>query len=153
MKISALDEYVIRFCLRLASCGEDAMTAQQVAEAEDVSPQYARKVLGLLARNRLIESVRGKQGGYRLPKATKALPVGDIVKSVYPQQSQLCNYCDKFSGREADCIHHEECSVRPVWKAVSQAVEGVLAKITLVDLLQTEDMVGHQLQIKPDPSH
>ena len=141
MKISALDEYVIRFCLRLASRGEGEMSAQQVAEAEDVSPQYARKVLGLLARAKMVESVRGKNGGYRLPSSTATLPVATLIKSVYPEQNELCNYCEKFAGHEADCIHHQECSVRPVWKAVSQAVEGVLEHVTLADLLQREAMV------------
>ena len=51
-------------------------------------------------------------------------------------------FCDHFSGDGDNCTHSlAACSVRALWGQVQQAVDQVLAKTTLDDLLRQ----GHAL--------
>ncbi|MCB0366666.1 MAG: Rrf2 family transcriptional regulator [Bdellovibrionaceae bacterium] len=141
MTISALDEYSIRICLRLATCDKSPLSAAEVAEMEDVSPEYARKVLTSLVHGGLVKSVRGKQGGYVLSSPPPSTFLSDILKAVHPEKEEICNYCEKFRGHESDCVLSEECTLRPVWQAVSDAIEGVLGQMSLADLMKSENQV------------
>ncbi|MCC7405343.1 MAG: Rrf2 family transcriptional regulator [Bdellovibrionales bacterium] len=145
MTISALDEYSIRFCLRLAACGKSHLAAAEIAEAEGVSIDYARKVLNLMTRTRILEPVRGQKGGYRLSSPPQSINLADILRAVHPEKGELCNYCEKFKGHETDCVLHAECSLRPVWQAVSDTVTSLLETVTLADLMKNERALGRVL--------
>jgi DNA-binding IscR family transcriptional regulator len=45
-------------------------------------------------------------------------------------------FCDDHSGQAPICTRSVDCSVRSLWRAVQIAVDQVLAKATLRDLLQ-----------------
>ena len=47
-------------------------------------------------------------------------------------------FCDGHSGLERLCTHMPDCSIRSVWRMVQQAVDQLLGKLTLKDLLKTE---------------
>ncbi|MCB0386098.1 MAG: Rrf2 family transcriptional regulator [Bdellovibrionales bacterium] len=145
MTISAMDEYSIRFCLRLATCDKSPLSAGELAEWEDVSAEYARKVLAVLVHAGLVKSVRGKQGGYALKSPPGSTSLSDILKAVHPEKEEICNYCEKFRGHESDCVLSSECSLRPVWQAVSDAVERVLGQMSLADLMKSEAQVTRLL--------
>ena len=67
MKISAQEEYGLRCLLQLAQSGDKgSATLPEIAAAEGLSVPYAAKLLSVLRQAGLIESVRGRSGGYRL---------------------------------------------------------------------------------------
>ena len=67
MKITAQEEYGLRCLLRLARAeGEHAaLTIPEIAAAEGLSVPYVAKLLAVLRQAGLIESARGRAGGYR----------------------------------------------------------------------------------------
>src|SRR5438552_17051411 len=67
MKITSLEEYGLRCLLRLAGAGDgQSSTIPEIATAEGLSAPYVAKLLSILRQGGLIESVRGRSGGYRL---------------------------------------------------------------------------------------
>ncbi len=47
-------------------------------------------------------------------------------------------FCDHFTGAEETCSHTSvDCSIRGLWMRVQEAVDGVLSRTSLQDLLDT----------------
>jgi DNA-binding IscR family transcriptional regulator len=61
-------------------------------------------------------------------------------------------FCDSHSGQAAVCTRSVDCSVRSLWRAVQVAVDGVLSKATLRDLLQNEEDMNSWVRTIPGPS-
>src|SRR5437879_11704598 len=77
MKITSQEEYGLRCLLRLASAGEgQSLTIPEIATAEGMSAPYVAKLLSLLRQRGLIESVRGRSGGYSLAETPADLSLG-----------------------------------------------------------------------------
>ena len=70
MKLTVKLDYACRAMTQLAKryeCGL-ASSIDQVAEAEEIQAKYLAQILSDLRQGRLVESRRGKQGGYLLSK-------------------------------------------------------------------------------------
>ena len=78
MKISSQEEYGLRCLMRLARVGQsESLSIPEIAVGEGLSQPYVGKLLAVLRQAGIIESVRGRTGGYRL-----AMPPEDITLGV-----------------------------------------------------------------------
>ena len=59
------------------------------------------------------------------------------------------DFCDSHAGQVAICTRSVDCSVRSLWRAVQVAVDQVLAKATLRDLLQNEEEMNTWVRTIP----
>ena len=48
-------------------------------------------------------------------------------------------FCEKYSGKEDECAHTVNCSIRSLWKAVQTVVDQVLTSTSLKDLIRSEE--------------
>ena len=55
---------------------------QMVSEATGVPVEYLRKLMGRLARARIIRSIRGRNGGFELGRAGAKVTVLDIIEAL-----------------------------------------------------------------------
>jgi Rrf2 family protein len=135
VKISAQEEYGVRCLLQIGRRGEGAsLTIPEISRAEGISSHYAAKLLGVLRRGGLIKSVRGQSGGYTLARPLREITVGEAV-AVLGGRLYHPDFCDSHVGGEVVCAHTVECSIRSLWRNVQHAVDQVLGKTTLEDLL------------------
>src|SRR4051794_9601159 len=141
MKISAQEEYGLRCLLRLARAGEgQSLTIPEIASAESLSPAYVGKLLGVLRQAGLIESVRGRAGGYHLAKPADEIRLGGVMLVLGEPLFDDPSYCEKHAGPETDgpCVHHEGCTLRGLWQTLEQWMRHVLDSVTLADLLNND---------------
>ena len=81
MKITAQEEYGLRCLLRLAEAPDGhSLTIPEMATVEGLSPAYTAKILAGLRQAGLIESVRGRTGGYRLARNPTDIGLGSVLK-------------------------------------------------------------------------
>lgn len=140
MKITAQEEYGLRCILQLArqeseAPGGGVMLVRDIAEREGLSLAYVEKLLWMLSRSGIVESVRGPKGGYRLTRSCTEISIGEIMRVLggVPSQDEICS---QFTGNQDTCVHHGECGLRPVWVSISDFVHSVFDKIPLSTLLQ-----------------
>jgi DNA-binding IscR family transcriptional regulator len=50
-------------------------------------------------------------------------------------------FCDIHAGTEIICTHSIDCSIRSLWRTIQTLLDNVLEKITLKDLIGTEEQV------------
>jgi len=149
MKITAQEEYGLRCLLRFARAGrEQALTIPEVAEAERLSVPYVGKLLAILRQGGLIESTRGRGGGYRLAAAPADVGVGSVLLVLGEPLFDDPDYCRRHAGTESDgrCVHRDGCSLRGLWQALEHWMRRVLDRITLADLLRDEGRVPELLR-------
>ncbi|MGH9897327.1 MAG: Rrf2 family transcriptional regulator, partial [Pyrinomonadaceae bacterium] len=69
MKVSSQEEYGLRCLLQLAGLrGKDFLTLAQIAQREGLSVSNAGKLLWILNKAGLVQSIRGTKGGYQLAR-------------------------------------------------------------------------------------
>jgi Rrf2 family iron-sulfur cluster assembly transcriptional regulator len=140
MKLSAQEEYGLRCLLRLGMERAPAasLTIAELSRLEGISAPNVAKMLRLLRRGGLVRSVRGKDGGYILARAADQIGVGEAL-AVLGGRIFDTRFCERHSGAAAACTHLPDCSIRSVWRRLQEAVDGVLDRLTLKDLLRSEE--------------
>ncbi len=150
MKLSANEEYGLRCLVRLAyaAYAGQGLTIPEISQAEGVSTAYAAKILRALRKGGFVKAARGKEGGHTLARPAEEVVIGDVMNALGGRLFES-DFCDSHSGQVAICTRSVDCSVRSLWRAVQVAVDGVLSKTTLRDLLQNEEEMNSWVRTIP----
>jgi len=149
MKITAQEEYGLRCLLRLARAGSgQSLTIPEIASAEGLSGPYVAKLLAVLRQAGLIESVRGRAGGYRFARNAAEVGLGSVLMALGEPLFADPSYCQRHAGTETDghCVHESGCTLRGLWQTLEQWIRHTLDQVTLADLLQSERRITELLQ-------
>jgi len=154
MHISAVEEYGLRCVLQLASLeAGSTIAASQIAEREGLSVQYASKIMHLFRKAGLVKASRGIQGGFCLSKNAKQIVLKEVFAALR-EEKQDTNFCSQYKGHSENCVHLQNCSVRPVWEILTGYFDNVLEKITLADLanneIESRKRIEHFAKIEAD---
>ena len=142
MKLSAQEEYGLRCLLTLARAeAGSSLTIPQIAESERISGPNVAKLLRGLKRGGFVVALRGQSGGYALARPATQINVGDALACLGGRIFDA-GFCGRHSSATRGCGHNSDCSVRSVWRLVQRAVDDVLGRLTLADLLVEENGVA-----------
>ena len=131
LRLSKKADYALMAMKHLATRQDAAScSAREIAEAYEIPPELLAKVLQRLVRSRLLVSVQGTRGGYRLGRTPSTIPVADVIQAVDgPLTVTAC------SDEDHNCEQYSKCSIRdPLWKIRGRIVEA-LATVSVADLL------------------
>jgi len=147
MKITAQEEYGLRILLRIAACKEaEGMSIPKLTEAEGIGPHYVAKLTRILRLEGFINSTPGNKGGYILAKPAKEIIINDVLKSLggalYDKK-----FCGSHSGVLNLCVNSIDCSSRSLWKMIQFTVDQLLDKITLADLVKSDETPPARLEL------
>src|SRR5262245_50100999 len=132
LRLSKKADYALMAMKHLAMRQDAAScSAREIAEAYEIPLELLAKVLQRLVRSRLLVSVQGTRGGYRLGRPATAIPVADVIQAMDgPLTVTAC------SDDDHNCEQYSKCSIRdPLWKIRSRIVEA-LATVSVADLME-----------------
>jgi len=152
MKLSAQEEYGLRCLLRLGARGDGAsLTIPEISRTEGISPEYVAKLMRILRRGGLVTSARGATGGYSLSRPPEQITAGEALTLLGGRLFES-DFCDRHAGAETLCTHSIDCSIRSLWQALQTAVDQVLMRTTLRDLICSEpEMVSLMTELARTP--
>ena len=132
MMISTRGRYALRVLLDLAENRNDGYPAmKKVAERQGLSLKYIERIMPVLSKNRYVEGVHGKGGGYRLAKDPKEYRVGDILRLTEGDLALVtCLECDA-----KPCERAGNCKTLPMWTEFYNIANNYFDGITLADLM------------------
>jgi Rrf2 family protein len=82
MRLTKSTSHAIRILIDCARAGGDGLVKVAVlSERLDITPQNVFKIVNLLAKEKLIEAVRGRNGGVRLARPPEQIRIGDVVRA------------------------------------------------------------------------
>lgn len=138
MKITAQEEYGLRCIMHLARkpFGE-TVNVRIIAEREGLSVAYVEKLLYLLNRAGLTESVRGAQGGYRLAHPAEEITLMQVLEALGGMLTPD-SLCTQFAGDREVCVHHGGCDLHSVWSFVTDYLSVIFSRVTLKHLAEGE---------------
>ncbi|MEO5716699.1 MAG: Rrf2 family transcriptional regulator [Luteolibacter sp.] len=130
MKISQKLEYACRAMAQLAKYhdGRTLTRLEDLAQREAVSGNFLVQILNDLRRAGLIESRRGKAGGYLLGRASNQITLRQVVEAVDPALLQVSVAMDGDSGQ----------TVKRAWEQVSTSLKQSLDQITVENLASNQ---------------
>ena len=131
LRLSKKADYALMSMKHLA-CRHEAggsSSAREIAESYEIPLELLAKVLQRLVRARLLVSVQGTRGGYRLGRAATTISVADVIQAVDgPVTVTAC------SPDDHRCEQYSKCSIRdPLWKIRGRILE-TLTRVTVADL-------------------
>jgi Rrf2 family protein len=139
VRISAKTDYAVRAAVELAAAesavaaaggsGNGLITAEAIAEAQDIPLRFLLNILADLRRDGLVSSRRGTEGGWRLARPASAITVADIIRAI---DGPLAN----VAGLRPEQLDYTGTAqpLRDLWIALRFSIRDVLEKVTLGDL-------------------
>lgn len=146
MKFSTQEEYGLRCLLQIARAQGKSLTIPEISEAEGLSEANVAKLLRILRMGGFIHSERGRDGGYTLSMEPEGIVLGNVLAALGGRIIED-DFCEKHSGVKRFCIHSVDCTVITVWENVQRAIDDVLFKTKLSDLLPTSTKEPDLVQV------
>lgn len=122
----------MRVMIDLAEQGEKSFVPlKDIVARQRISRKYAEAIMTELSKHGLVESERGKSGGYRLNRSPKNYVVGEILRAT---EGTLAPVACLEDGA-APCDYTKGCRTLPLWKELNYLVGSFLDAVTLESLL------------------
>jgi Rrf2 family protein len=129
VRISAKADYAVRAAVELAAAGDRALTAETIAQSQEIPLQFLHKILHEMRRARLVISQRGRDGGQRLGRPAGEITVADVLRAMEGPLADV-------RGQPPESIHYVGSAepLQDVWIALRTNVRAVLEGVSLADL-------------------
>lgn len=138
MKLTLYTDYSLRVLIYLASMQSDRLcNIQEISDVYGISKNHLMKVINNLGRIGVIETVRGRNGGFRLAVEPKDVNIGKLVRQT-EDGFQLVDCMNP--DHPSPCILTNYCGLTHVFREAMGAFLQVLDKYTVADIVRTPEM-------------
>lgn len=135
MNVTSKGRYALHIMIDLAQHTEDGfISLKTISDRTQLSMKYLEMIVGNLKKAELVQSTRGKEGGYKLVKAPSEYSVGEILHCIEDNLAPVS--CIKRG--EIQCDHSGGCLTVPMWKELDDITNAYLDTVNLEDLLTGE---------------
>ena len=135
MRLTTKGRYAVTAMLDLAIHAiEGPVSLADISERQEISLSYLEQIFARLRQNKLVSSVRGPGGGYRLCRDRQEISVVQIIDAV--NESIDSTNC----GGQGNCQRGEQCLTHQLWCDLSEQIHLFLAGITLAHLIEKREV-------------
>ena len=133
MELNTRGRYAVMAMADLAKHGgERAIALPEIAERQQLSEAYLGQIFAQLRQAGLVESLRGRGGGYQLARPASEIMVADVMFAV-DEQTRMTRCA---IGSNVGCVGEERCLTHGLWAALSRHIQGFLSDISLEDVVR-----------------
>ena len=133
MMVSTKGRYALRVLIDIAMHPqEEYVSLKGIAQRQDVSMKYIETIVSTLAKAGILESLRGKNGGYRLKEKPSKCTVASVLKLTEGTLAPVA--CLNSCGKD-ECNRTDKCLTLPMWQKLDEIVNDYLESVTLADLI------------------
>jgi len=128
VKLSVKSDYAARAVIGLArhfQSGE-ALKVDELAAAQNIPANYLVQILIELKAQKIVKSLRGKEGGYLLARPPADITLGDVLRSVHGQVFDTPALSDPQCPPE----------LRAAWKKLQTALDQTADSISFQQLVE-----------------
>ncbi|MDQ0319227.1 Rrf2 family iron-responsive transcriptional regulator [Pararhizobium capsulatum DSM 1112] len=147
MRLTKQTNYAVRMLMYCAANDGHLSRIPEIARAYGVSELFLFKILQPLNKAGLVETVRGRNGGVRLPRPADQITLFDIVKVT--EDSFAMAEC--FEAGEIDCPLVDSCGLNAALRKALNAFFEVLQRYTIDDLVKARPQINFLLGLEAAP--
>jgi Rrf2 family iron-sulfur cluster assembly transcriptional regulator len=125
--------------------GASSVSIGEIAADEGLTQQYAGKIFRILAKAGLVESERGRKGGYRLTRAPEKISVAETLDALGGRMFDV-KVCGRYTGDRHLCVHSTDCAIRSLWRGLQEMMDRVLIRTALSDLVVSEHTMNETVK-------
>ena len=129
MNFNKTTEYSLRILAYMSLNETVLFTAKELSDKLKIPHSYLRTQLQLLSKQSILDSIQGKQGGFRIANSLEQVSLLDIVNLTEDYSRE--NKC--FFGFR-DCPLENRCSMHDKWGDVRDKTFEILKNTSLLDL-------------------
>lgn len=141
--ISQRAKYALRALLVLAEAPAGApLMIAEVSRRQAIPKKFLEQILLELKRAGIVESRRGRLGGYVLARAPEQITFGEVLRLIDGPVALLPCLSRIAYRRCADCSDEATCEIRRVFARVADATRDVLDTTSLADAARVPAMLA-----------
>lgn len=146
-QLSKRTQYSLRALYALSRAwGQGPVLIARLSEEEAIPKKFLEQILLSLKSSGLVESKKGKGGGYTLVRPPDKITVADVIRLMEGPLAPLPCASETRFRKCDECIDIETCGTRIVMREVRDAISDILDSTTLAMVCQKVDQARHTQQ-------
>ena len=129
MKISTKGRYGLRAVLDIAM-HDEAASVSSIAARQFISENYLERLIAMLKKAGIVNSLRGAQGGYVLARPAEEISVGEVLRALEGDLNPVD--CSERDG--SLCEGSDTCVTKFVWKRISDSIKQAVDNLMISEL-------------------
>ncbi|GGE00890.1 Rrf2 family transcriptional regulator [Aureimonas endophytica] len=131
--ISQRSRYALRALLFLAREGGRSFPVAEIARCQSIPRKFLEQILLELKREGIVDSRRGKAGGYVLQRPADTITFGEVLRLLDGPIAPLPCLSRIAYQRCEDCADEGACEIRRVFARVANSARDILDRTTIAD--------------------
>lgn len=132
-RLSKLADYGTVMLSFMAQQPDRTCSAAELAAEIGIGVATASKVLKLLAKQDLVQSLRGTRGGYLLARSPETISLGEVIEAL----DGPINVTECGAGAGV-CSNESECRVRGNWRRLGRVIQQTLSGVSVADFARPD---------------
>lgn len=145
LRMTQFSNFAIRLLMYAALNAERPSAVPEVARAYRISYDHLKKAEAELSRRGYLETVRGRNGGFRLAKQPAEIRIGEVIR----QTEGGASLVECFDPQTNTCPLLEACQFNVALHEALAAFFDVLDRYTLADLVRAPEQLTPLLGLDP----
>ncbi len=138
--ISRKTKYGLKSLLYLArKYNQGPILISDLAREERIPKKFLELILLALKNNGVLQSRKGKGGGYYLGKPPREISLGNVVRILDGPLAPVSCVSETAYASCQECLDERTCGIRLVMKDVRDAISNILDGTSLADMLEREE--------------
>ncbi len=129
--------------------GKGPVLISTLAEEEAIPKKFLEQILLALKSSGLVESKKGKGGGYTLIRSPDKITVADVIRLMEGPLAPLPCASETRFRKCDECIDIETCGTRMVMRQVRDAMAEILDATTLASVIERVEQ-ARKTQAEPE---
>jgi Rrf2 family protein len=138
MKVSKRGEYALRALIDLgiaAEVGRPLIQLTELADNEKIPVKFLEQIMQVLREAKLVESQRGRYGGYALARPAGKIAVGQVVRLIDGPLAPI-GCVSQTAYEKCSCPDETHCGLRMLMLDVRNAIANILDRYSLADVVE-----------------
>ncbi|HUX21810.1 MAG TPA: Rrf2 family transcriptional regulator [Spirochaetia bacterium] len=134
MRVTTKGRYAVRAVVKLTMTDQSKpVSIRQLAEAEEISPEFLEQIFFRLRKADVIKSTRGPGGGFLLNRDPAKISIKDIFDAVGEEIS--LSPCTTDDDPDFVCSRESRCNAHSMWVDAAEYVKSYFSSITIQKIL------------------
>jgi len=132
-RLSKLADYGTVLLSYMARQPERTYSAAELAAQIGIGVATASKILKRLAKQGLVQSLRGACGGYQLARPAHAISLSEVIEAL----DGPINVTECGAGA-GSCRSEAQCRVRGNWRRLGRVIQDALSDVSVADFARPD---------------